>query len=81
MTLEEVFLVFGGHVGLFIYSLQKDGNPTHVRGEHVSGGPMGRLSFSWVGSGWRGQGQDVDQDGHPLTLKHPTHTRHEDCQS
>lgn len=26
MTLEEVFLVFGGHVGLFIYSLQKDGN-------------------------------------------------------
>lgn len=79
MTLEEVFLVFGGHVGLFIYSLQEDGNPSHVRKENVTGGTVRRLSFSWVGSGWRGQGQDVGQYGHPLALQ-PLHTRHEDCQ-
>lgn len=36
MTLKEVLLVFGGHVGLLIYSLQKDGNPRPRRGGGVS---------------------------------------------
>lgn len=54
MTLEEVLLVFGGHVGLLIYSLQEDGRPTPVRGETCLEAPWGRRSFSWVGSGWVG---------------------------
>lgn len=52
MTLEEVFLVFGGHVGLLIHSLQKDGNPTQER-RNVSGGTKGQtqlfLGRVWVG--------------------------------
>lgn len=45
MTLKEVLLVFGGHVGLLIYSLKKDGNPRHMRGGRCQEAPWGGLSF------------------------------------
>lgn len=47
MTLEEVLLVLGGHLGLLIHSLQKDGYPRHTRGsgwgERERTGSVGRI--------------------------------------
>lgn len=48
MTLKEVLLVFGRHVGLLINSLQKDGNPRHMRG--------GRCGHQGEGSAFGGEG-------------------------
>lgn len=31
MTLKEVLLVLGGHVGLLVHGLQEDGCPGHTR--------------------------------------------------
>lgn len=44
MTLKEVLLVLGGHVGLLIHSLQEDGYPRHMRGRGE--GVEGRASVS-----------------------------------
>lgn len=85
MTLEEVLLVFGGHVGLLIYSLQEDGGRVVGvdvdvmqnrlgQGEDVDDRPLQDVT------GFRKELieapalslfdlQDVGQDGHQLALQ------------
>lgn len=45
VTLKEVLLVFGGYVGLLIYSLQKDRNPRHVREGRCQEAPWRRAQL------------------------------------
>lgn len=57
MTLKEVLLVFGRHVGLLINSLQKDGNPRgHMRGGRC--GHQGRAQHLGGGERHQHQGED-----------------------